>query len=172
MPNKEPTSRLLDLPPELRNAIYTAVFEGSTTFIEHTSNFSRKYLAHTTSSGHQSKGLPRIIFTNRQIRAECEHLFYSLTKWTGATESTLFGWLLDVPPKFEDSVERIAFRLHEPHLLRMTDAKRVRALAEARWRLVRDREDEGNYGFDLGEVGIELWVRDGEGKVVVWTGNE
>lgn len=91
-------SPLLELPPELRNAIYTFLFEESTTsFMWHWSNSplalhsgpsksayssaKRYYLSHKPAQGDAIRGLPPLLATNHQIRNEAINVFYARTSW-------------------------------------------------------------------------------------------
>lgn len=73
-------SRLLDLPPELRNRVYGFVFAGSTTGIFSVGPSLWSFI-HVDNIGNKIFKLPSIFRVNRQIRSEALALFHACTEW-------------------------------------------------------------------------------------------
>lgn len=69
--------RFLDLPAELRTAIYEWLFAGSSTFI--ISCGKGHVVKHFTADGVECFGLPALLRTNRQLREEALAVFYAKT---------------------------------------------------------------------------------------------
>lgn len=77
--------QLFHLPPELRNAIYPYAFENSRTSIirRHAPGHRCQYrFEHKSADTYTSgTGLPSLLLTNKQIRAEAPGNFYAATTW-------------------------------------------------------------------------------------------
>lgn len=88
-------SRLLSLPPELRNEIYNNLFppssEGSVERIK---------------PGYE---LPGLLLTCKQVHAECMGLYYSNSIFRCLDEDSAVSWLTNLPRKWLDMIEEVRY---------------------------------------------------------------
>ncbi|KAK4494755.1 hypothetical protein PRZ48_014111 [Zasmidium cellare] len=154
------TSRLLTLPPELRNKIYTLVLvQGAPIQISERS--TKPSLAARGATAHYTRLLePPFLLTCRQIRHEALPIFYGENVFFTAIKDALPPWLLAIGPEKARMVRHI--RGFRPS--RYFDYEWARGLAG-------EVEREVGCGLQAGVFRMPFGCEGWPGKVF-WTGAE
>lgn len=90
--------RFFDLPPEIRNAVYEWLFEGSTQRVVSLASGSSYIVTHSTSEHIHRFGTPAILRANRQLRSEAIGTFFTNTRMVATEAKLLKRWLMQLDP--------------------------------------------------------------------------
>lgn len=145
-----------DLPAEIRNEIYRLTFERITTAISRDENRETRHhvVTHSTSSDNCIKGLPGILHTNRQVRAECSLLFYSTTCFVALSSRALVSWLSVLEREQRSSIKHLCRREEIP---RAGNTAMVKYLLRLIKTDVARRLKESALAFSHRVVKYEIW---------------